>query len=352
MAVRYVAPELILFAARLLVKAGLDGDKAQTVAEILVEADLLGHTTHGLHLLAAYLGELEKGAMAKTGEPRVVADFPAAVTWDGMRLPGPWLVVKAFELAMARARKFGTCTVVISRSHHIACLAAYLKRVADAGFVALLTCSDPGDRAVAPHGGRRGVLSPNPIAAAWPKKGEPVVLDVSMSIASNGQTKRAQSEGRRFPAAWLVDADGNPSAEPAALFTQPPGAVLPIGGVDHGHKGYALGLLVEALTSGMAGHGRADPRDGWSASVCLQVFDPALFGGVGAFVREAEVMAKDCRETPPRAGFERVRLPGEKGLQRREVQLRDGVELYPSIMPGLLPWAKKLDVPLPSSVGG
>ena len=179
-----------------------------------------------------------------------------------------------------------------------------------------------------------------------------MVLDVSMSIASNGQTKRAQSEGRRFPAAWLVDADGNPSAEPAALFTQPPGAVLPIGGVDHGHKGYALGLLVEALTSGLAGHGRADPRDGWSASVCLQVFDPALFGGVGAFVREAEVMAKDCRETPPRAGFERVRLPGEKGLQRREVQLRDGVELYPSIMPGLLPWAKKFDVPLPSSVGG
>jgi len=220
---------------------------------------LFGHSTHGLYLLGSYLAEVRNGTMATNGEPRVVADFPAAVTWDGMRLPGPWLTVKAFDLAIERARKNGTCTVAISRSHHIACLAAYLKRVADVGFLAMLTCSDPQDRAVAPHGGRQGILSPNPIAAAWPTAGEPVIIDVSMSIASNGQTRRAHSEGRKFPADWLVDAEGRPTDVPGALFTQPPGALLPIGGVDHGHKGYALGLLVEALTSGLAGHGRADP---------------------------------------------------------------------------------------------
>jgi L-lactate dehydrogenase len=347
MIARYSASDLISFATALLAKTGLDADKAQVVAEILVEGDLFGHTTHGLHLLGPYLSELEKGAMAKMGEPRVVADFPAAVTWDGCRLPGPWLTVKAFGLAMERARKFGMCTVVISRSHHIACLAAYLKCVADAGFMAILTCSDPADQAVAPHGGRRGILSPNPIAAAWPTGGDPVILDVSMSIASNGQTRRALNEGRKFPAPWLVDAEGIPTAEPAALFTQPPGAILPTGGVDHGHKGYALGLLVEALTSGLAGHGRADPREGWSACVCLQVFDLALFGGTEAFSRQTAWMAKACLETPPRAGFERVRLPGESGLRRREAQLRDGVELYPAILPMLAPWAEKLQVPLP-----
>ena len=347
MATRYSAPELISFAAGLLAKAGLDADKAQTVAETLVEADLLGHTTHGLNLLAPYLSELEQGGMTKTGGPRVVADFPAAVTWDGRRLPGPWLTVKAFDLAMERARKAGTCTVVILRSHHIACLAAYLKRVADAGLLGILTCSAPDDRAVAPHGGRAGVMSPNPIAAAWPTTGEPVIMDVSMSIASNGQSRRAQAEGRRFPADWLVDAEGRPTNEPAALFTQPPGALLPVGGVDHGHKGFALGLLVEALTSGLAGYGRADPYDGWSACVWLQVLDPALFGGIEAFTRQAGSMAGRCRETPPRAGFERVRLPGEHGLRRREVQLRDGVELYPSILPGLSPWVEKLKVPVP-----
>src|SRR3954465_607607 len=167
MSVRYRAEDLVAFASELLMKGGLEDAKARDVAEILVEADLLGHTTHGLALLAPYLDELHKGGMTASGEPRVLADFPAAVTWDGMKLPGPWLVRRAIDLAMARARVNGTCSVAIRRSHHIACLEACLKPVADAGFVVMLVCSDPGCKGVAPHGGRRDVFTPNPIAAAW-----------------------------------------------------------------------------------------------------------------------------------------------------------------------------------------
>jgi L-lactate dehydrogenase len=104
----------------LLERAGLDTDKARAVADILVEADLLGHDTHGLNLLASYLQELETGGMTKSGQPRVVHDKPAALTWDGKRLPGPWLVLAAIDAAIPRAKELGTCTVVISRSHHIA----------------------------------------------------------------------------------------------------------------------------------------------------------------------------------------------------------------------------------------
>jgi L-lactate dehydrogenase len=288
--------------------------------------------------------------MTKTGEPRVIADFPAAITWDGNRLPGPWLVLRALEIAMARARQNGTCTVAIRRSHHIACLASYLKRATDRGFLAILTCSDPTARGVAPHGGRRDVITPNPIAAAWPTGGDPVILDISMSIATNALTRRTANEGRMFPGQWLVDSAGNPTNDPAAAFTDPPGAILPLGGADHGHKGYALGLLVEALTGALAGHGRADPPEGWSANVLLQVFDPALFGGETDFLRQTSQVADACRATPPRPGFDRVRLPGEAGLGRRAAQLASGVELHPGIMPALAPWARKLGVVLPAVV--
>jgi len=343
----YPAPVLIEFACTLLVRSGLDRDMARTVAEVLLEGDLLGHTTHGLCLLALYLGELEKGAMAKTGKPRVVADFPAAVTWDGMRLPGPWLTVKAIELASARAKINGTCTVVIRRSHHIACLAAYLKRVTDAGLMVMLSASDPSVGGVAPHGGRRGLYTPNPIAAAWPTDGDPVMLDVSMSITSHSMIRRLHGEKRRLPGPWLIDTQGNATDDPAVMFADPPGALLPVGGLDHGHKGFALGLLVEALTGGLAGLGRADPTEGWAANICLQVYDPALFGGRDDFIRQTSWLANACRETPPRAGCERVRLPGEAGLRRREEQLANGVELYPSILPALAPWAEKWGVALP-----
>ena len=344
---RYTARELVAYATALLKAAGLDAEKAQDVADILVEGDLLGHTTPGLQLLARYLDELEKGSMANSGEPRVIADFPAAVTWDGRRLPGPWLTLRAIALATERARRNGTCTVVIRRSHHLACLAAYLKRVTDQGLMLLLSCSDPDIASVAPHGGRRGVYTPNPVAAAWPTDGDPVMLDVSMSITTNGLANRRRAEGGRLPGKWAVGADGEPSDDPNVLFTNPPGALLPIGGIDHGHKGYALGLLVEALTGALAGHGRADPKEGWSANVYVQVFDPALFGGREDFIRQTAQVAGACRATPPRAGVERVRLPGESGLRRREAQLANGVELYPGIMKALAPWALKFGITEP-----
>jgi LDH2 family malate/lactate/ureidoglycolate dehydrogenase len=131
------------------------------------------------------------------------------------------------------------------------------------------------------------------------------------------------------------------------LFAEPPGTILPLGGVEAGHKGYALALLVEALTSALAGYGRADGATGWGASVFLQVIDPAKFGGAAAFMRETSWLAAAARATPPAAGRDAVRLPGERGLRLRERQLAEGVELYPSIMPALLPWAAKLGVPPP-----
>jgi LDH2 family malate/lactate/ureidoglycolate dehydrogenase len=338
---------LIEFATALLGRAGLDADKARVTAEVLVEGDLLGHTTHGLALLAAYLDEVDKGKMTRSGEPRVIADFPAAVTWDGGRLPGPWLVRRGLDLAVERARRNGTCAVAIRRSHHIACLAAYLKRVTDQGFMAIVTSSDPVATGVAPHGGRAQVMTPDPIAAAWPTAGAPVIMDISTSITTNGLTKRLASEERKFPGLWAVDAAGTPTDDPARVLAQPPGALLPMGGVDHGHKGFALALLVEALTGGLSGHGRADPPEGWSATVFLQVFDPRLFGGADAFTRQTEHMASACRAVPPRPGFDRVRLPGEAGLRRRSEQLETGIELYPTILPSLTPWAEKLGVPMP-----
>jgi len=347
MPARHAATDLLAFARALLERTGLESDKARVVDEILVEADLLGHNTHGLALLAPYLTEIENGRMTKTGEPGVLADFPSAITWDGRRLPGPWLTVRAIDLAMARARQNGTCTVVVRRSHHIACLAAYLRRVTEEGLMIVLTCSDPNTASVAPHGGRKAVFTPNPLAAAWPTDGDPVMLDISMSITTNALTNRLHKERRRFPGMWALDASGTPTDDPAALHTDPPGTLLPTGGVDHGHKGYAFALLVEALTGGLAGHGRADPKEGWGATVTVQIFAPQCFGGEKDFRRQTARVAETCRTNPPRAGFERVRLPGEAGLRKRRDQIAQGVELHPGIPPALVPWAEKFGLAVP-----
>jgi L-lactate dehydrogenase len=345
---RYAAASLVEFAVYLLLAAGMEEEKARVTAEVLVEGDLLGHTTHGLALLGAYLKEIANGSMARSGEPRVVADAPAAVVWDGMLLPGPWLIVKAIDLAMQRASALGTCTVIIHRSHHTAALAAYLRRVTEQGKMIIISCTDPAVASVAPFGGRTAVYAPNPIAAGWPTDGDPVMIDTSMSITSLGTVNRLREQGKRLPGAWLLDADGRPSDDPAVLKTDPPGSQLPIGGFDHGHKGYALGLLVEAMTH-LGGFGRADAVKGWSNSVFVQVLDPQRFGGASNFIRQMTSLSDACHASAPADGVAAVRLPGERGLRLREDQLQRGVELSASIVESFQPWAEKLGVKMPKA---
>jgi L-lactate dehydrogenase len=348
---RYRAPDLLAWARALLGRGGLPDDRALAVARVLLEGDLLGHTTHGLDLLPRYLQELDEGRMARTGEPETLSDSGGALTWDGRHLPGPWLVEKAIGAARERLGQHSLVTVVIRRSHHIGCLQAYLKPVTDEGLVILLTCSDPSASGVAPYGGVAPRITPNPIAAGFPTEAGPVLIDVSMSTTSNAMPRRLFEEGARLPGPWLVDADGRPSDDPAILFGERPGAVMPLGGFDLGYKGFALALLVEALTSGLAGHGRADQPREWGASVFLQLIDPGRFAGRAAFERQTTWLAQLCRTTPVAPGQPAVRLPGEAALERRARQLEDGVALYPSVLPALARWSERLRVPLPTPLG-
>lgn len=322
-------------ATELFKKAGFDADKARVTADILVEGDLLGHTTHGLALLPAYLDAAASGAIKGQGEPEVISATSIVETWDGMRLPGPWLVVRAAALASQRAAEFGISAVSIRRSSHIGCLAAYLKPITDRGQMLIVTCSDPSVASVAPFGGSQRIYTPNPLAAGWPSPEGPVMIDVSMSITTNGMTGRLRAEGRQFEHPWLLDAAGTPTRDPNAFFTDPPGSLQPLGGSEAGHKGYALGLLLEALTSALAGHGRADAPTEWGASVLVLVVDPARFGGSEAFLRETGWMADAVHANPPGPNGMPVRLPGERGLALRERAVADGVALHPTIPPML-----------------
>ncbi len=344
----YLAADLVAFAGSLFEAAGLTPDRAKTVGALLVEADLMGHSTHGLQLAGAYLDSIAKGLMAVDGDPKVVADKGAVVTWDGRRLPGVWLTATALDLGIERAKQHGSATLVIRHSHHIACLAAYLPRATDKGCMAIITSSDPSECSVAPFGGRQAVFTPNPIAIGMPTEGDPILVDISASITTNGMTGRLKNAGERYPGEWALDTEGRPTDDPAAVLSDPPGTILPLGGTEYGHKGYGLALMIEALTQGLGGYGRADGKADWGASVFIQVFDPEAFGGLSDFTRQTGWVADACRATPPVPGGEPVRLPGERALARKRAALEHGLTLYPGIIENLTPHAERLGVSPPA----
>ena len=270
-----------------------------------------------------------------------------ALALSAMALIGGNIRTAYAEPRSGAAAVHGLAAVAIRRSGHIGCLAAYVERIAERGQMLLLASSDPSTASVAPFGGTRRMITPNPLAAGWPTEGAPVVMDVSTSITTNGMTARLASEGRKFGYEALLDADGRATSDPAAFFADPPGTLLPLGGVEAGHKGYALGLLIEALTSGLAGHGRADMPARWGASVFVQVIDPARFGGSAAFAHETEWLAAAARENPAADAAHPPRMPGERALRRKAEQLQAGVTLHPAIMPVLAERASRAGLEAP-----
>lgn len=341
------AAALTQWAARLLEAKGVDGDKASAVAEVLVEGDLLGHDTHGLALLGPYLGKIDEGDLNPGGEIEVLSDRPAALLWDGRKLPGPWLTLQAVAKASERAKQYGTATVVIRQAGHIACLAAYLEAPARAGMLVEIHSSDPSVKSVAPFGGREAVFTPNPIGVGIPTGADPMLVDISTSITTNGMSARLQAAGQRFPGKWLLDNRGHPTDDPNVFSTDPQGTIQLLGGTDAGHKGYGLTLMVEAMTGGLAGYGRADGVRSWGATVMVRATDTSAFGGREAYDRQVDWVAEACAASPAIDPASPVRLPGQRGLARKRDALENGLRLNPLVLAAVQKLAADSGIALP-----
>lgn len=331
---RFPVDSVVLVLCELFTKEGLDEGKARSVSEALVRADMMGHHSHGVVLTPWYMQALASGQMARQGEPAVLSDRGACIAWQGKRLPGAWLLDLASGLLIERVARFGVATLTIAGAHHTGALAVYLPRFTERGLMPIISCSGPAAQGVAPYGGRQGVFTPNPLAAGIPSADDPILLDISASITTNNRARQLAQAGELFPAEWALDAQGRPTRDPAALASGG-GTLLPVGGLDHGHKGYAMALLVEALTQGLSGLGRRAAPSGVLMNVFLQVIDPDTFGGAHAFKEEMSWLRGRCRDNPPRPGVERVRVPGEHGLAEMRRAKEQGVAVPDAALAGL-----------------
>ena len=162
--IRYRADDLKIFAERVFGGAGMATEHATAVAEVLLEGDLLGKTTHGLRLVPPYLKEVEGGTMNLSGTPRTVADSGGILVWDGNYLPGPWLVRGLFDALAGRVAEHGVAIGAIGRSHHIGALQSYLMAATERGLMMVLTASDPArGKCRAPMGPKVPTLQSQPV---------------------------------------------------------------------------------------------------------------------------------------------------------------------------------------------
>jgi uncharacterized oxidoreductase len=298
--------------------------EAALTAADLVTNSLMGHDSHGVMRIPEYLDLVKKKTIVPGSPISVERTSATTAVIDCGQNFGPVGAHRAMATAMDIAAERRIACAITRRCNHVARLGAYVQAAAERNFIALATCNSPvHGHFVLPWGGREPRLATNPLAYAVPTGGDPIVADFSTSVVPEGKVRVYRNEGKQLPPGWAVDASGRPTTDPAAFYGPPRGSLLPLGG-PAGHKGFALGLLVELLGSALAGLGPTDPNVGGNG-VCFQVIDPAAFVPIDRFKKLVDETVAYMKSSPPAQGFEEVLVPGEWEFRTRRRRLEEGV---------------------------
>tara|TARA_Y200000002_G_scaffold374681_1_gene375798 strand:- start:125 stop:1150 length:1026 start_codon:yes stop_codon:yes gene_type:complete len=317
--------DLIKFCNNILLKLDMDFEKARATSEVLVEADLMGHSTHGVRLLPNYVSDIKNGIMKVNGNYKIISEKKSNIIIDGKLLPGIWLTQEGLKIAITKAHDFGVSTVTIGNSHHNGALAAFLKVVADEGLIGIIKSSVPSNSTVAPFGGTEPLFTPNPMAIGFPTNHLPVIIDISASITTNNMIAEKIANNEKFDFDCLLTSEGVPSNDPLVVKEEG-GTVLPVGGMEYGHKGYGLALGIEALSQGLSGFGRKNNPKSMNLSTFIQVIDPEFFSGLEEFKKQMSYTVNKAKNNKPIPG-KNIFIPGERALKRRDQALKNGIKL-------------------------
>lgn len=351
---RVPADRLQRWSARVLEAAGVGPGHAATAARVLAYADRAGIDSHGVARLPAYVALLGAGRIGTAGEPAVTGTDGAVALVDGRALLGHPVSETALDEAIGRARRYGVGWVGVHNSSHHGAAGYYVRRAADAGFVALaLTNTGP---VVAPAGATAAFLGTNPIACGVPvADGPPMVLDMATSAVSGGKIELAMRDGTDLPEGWALDRSGAPTRDPARVHSAG-GALLPLGSdvPRSAHKGFGLGLAVELLTAVLSG-GPSGPdvgnltfRDGAGppgVSHLFVVLDPGRLGDPAAAASRAAGLLERLRALPALDPDRPVRTPGQRADAESRRRRAEGIPLHPSVRARLDEVADDLGVP-------
>jgi len=326
---------------QLFMSAGAPRHIAQVIAEILINANLSGHDSHGVLHVSTYLSAIDSGSMDPAAEPSVVKETDQTLILESNNGSGLFMAKTAMQHAIEKAKKAEVCRVSFVRGHHIGRLGEYAEMAARAGCIGILTSGRGGGERggdILPFGGALSNLGTNPIAVGVPTGDDaPFVLDFATSVIAGGKVLVAKNQGEDLPEGCIVDKDGNPSVDPDDFLNG--GHLLAFGG----HKGYALSLLT-CLLGGLSGDFNRDV--GEMRGVFMQVMDVEAFTPLQAYQQGVRALLDGIKAIPPAPDFEEVLVPGDYEHNTRQKRLELGIEVSGDIYRRIEEWADKLEVSL------
>ena len=328
-----------------MIKAGVTRDEAGKIAELMLEADLVGADAHGVFRLKQYVQRLKLGSTNARPNITVNRTAPGTALVDGDNGMGHLVVARAAQTAIELARECGVGWVGCRMSGHAGAAGVYAALPLKVDMIGLYSAVANANH-MPLAGGAEPLLGTNPLAIAIPAGGEPpVVLDIATSIVSYGTIKNHRLQDRRLQDDWMIDPrtgeaviDPHKSAE--ALL-------LPMAGYKGAGLALMLGLLAGTLNGALFGRDcvdfNAEPDKVTNTGQFVVALDPGRFQPIDRFKAEVDRHIRGMRGTRALPG-QSVRLPGEQRAQRRADRLRNGLPLGPELLAQLDKLAAELSI--------
>jgi uncharacterized oxidoreductase len=322
--------ELTRTVERVFAAAGSAEDEAALMAAHLVEANLRGHDSHGIGMVANYLRNLGAGKAAANTKGHVVSESGSMIVYDGDRGWGQIVAREATLLGIAKAKETGVAVVGLRNAHHIGRVGTYGEMCAGAGLVSISFVNITDQRpAVAPWRGAEARFGTNPVTVAipGPTPDRPIIADMATSKIAMGKVRVARNKGEQVGADILLDSDGNATTDPNVMYRRPRGALMTFAE----HKGYALAFVAEILAGAVTGSGTMRPERQDAESVTngmlLVVIDPARLAEPGWINDEIKAMTDYVTASRPRKSGEPVLIPGDPERQTKAKRIAEGVPI-------------------------
>lgn len=308
-----------------LAASGVDAGCAETVADVLVDADLSGVSTHGVSRMAIYMERMDKGLVSRDNNIRILQEAPSSVVVDAGNSLGAAAAKFAMEVCIRKAHETGCCFAAVRGSNHFGAAGYYARLAANAGQIGFCCTNLRGK--IAPFGSSEPFMGTNPIALAAPSHGDPFVLDMTPSVVALGKLILAQKLGKSIPLGWALDPDGKPTTDPAAGRA---GSLVPIGGA----KGSGLAMAVDILSGILTGAGYGPHLHDLYAFDAPQgvghfigAIDISHFLDLEAFRTGMDTFASEIKGLKKAEGVQEILLPGERSARCARENQTNGINV-------------------------
>lgn len=328
----------------LLMAAGTSSGRAKEVAKHLVEADLTGHSSHGVGVrLPRYLDLIHEGILIPSGRIQVVKKTSGLDIVDGGWCFGQVVALYSLLHCLKNARRYGAATVTFRRSHHIGRLGYYGEIAAQEGLLALIMANVPHGRRQSHPDSPAQLLGTNPICLAVRWQDQLILVDTTTIVRAEGKVAVLHQQGKRAPEGWLRDSEGRPTTDPGVLYSgSAPGSLWSLGGADSGYKGFALAMMVDLLCGLVSRGGLVGANvpiganNGWMHLIDIQQFMSTARLGV-----MMDAWLERLRTAPTISGAASITLPGEPEMLSRGEKCKTGLEINDKAWEDLKAAAKK-----------